>query len=142
MMKQILVPVDDSEHSTAALEFAIEEYPDATITALHVVDPNEFIASKSIEGGITGADVQEAHEQHAEKLLEETRESVAGQGVDIETEYTVGEVSRSILDVIEERDIDQVVIGSHGRTGTSRVLLGSVAETVTRRSPVPVTVVR
>lgn len=141
-MKRILVPVDESEQSTEALEFATEEYPDAKFTALHVVDPGTFVASKSIEGRVTDEELRESHEQHAKKLLDETRETAAEQGIDLETEYVIGEVHRSIVDFIEDHDIDQVVIGSHGRTGASRVLLGSVAEAVTRRSPVPVTVVR
>jgi nucleotide-binding universal stress UspA family protein len=46
------------------------------------------------------------------------------------------------VDYAAEHDIDHIVVGSHGRTGASRILLGSVAETVARRSPVPVTIVR
>lgn len=141
-MKRILVPVDDSEQSSKALEFAIEEHPDGEIVGLHVVDPSEFVASKSIEGGVTDVDLQESHENHAEKLLEEAREEADSLGADIQTDYVVGGVSRSILEFVEENDIDHVVMGSHGRTGTTRVLLGSVAETVTRRSPVPVTIIR
>lgn len=141
-MERILVPIDESDPSTDALHFAIEKHPDAAITALHVVDPGDFWSSQGIEDGITGKQARESYEKYAEKLLEETREEAADRGADIETDYVVGRVARSVVDYLDEHEFDHVVIGSHGRTGASRVLLGSVAEAVTRRSPVPVTVVR
>ena len=49
---------------------------------------------------------------------------------------------REIIGFAEDNDVSHIVIGSHGRTGASRVLLGSVAQTVVRRAPTPVTVVR
>jgi len=60
----------------------------------------------------------------------------------VETATEVGQPSRTIVAYAQEHDLDHVVIGSYGRKGLSRVLLGSVAELVVRRSPVPVTVVR
>ncbi|WP_340100346.1 universal stress protein [Salinibaculum salinum] len=142
MTEHILVPIDESDPSSDAMQFAIEHHPEATITAIHVVDPGEAFAGTSIEGAASRQDVLESQERHAEKLLEDVREKGESEGVTIETDTVVGNVSRSIIEYIEEHDIDHVVIGSHGRTGASRILLGSVAESVTRRSPVPVTVVR
>ena len=66
----------------------------------------------------------------------------AERGVDLQTAIETGRPSRMIVSYAEENDIDHIVIGSHGRTGASRILLGSVAESVTRRSSVPVTIVR
>lgn len=142
MIGNILVPVDDADPATDALDFAVENYPDASITALHVVDPSKSSAAISIEGAATYTDVLESRKGQAEDLLAEMSERVAERGVSIETEYVVGEVDRSIVEYIDEHDIDHVVIGSHGRSGATRVLLGSVAESVTRRSQVPVTVIR
>jgi len=87
-------------------------------------------------------EVQGHHEERAENILETAREQAAEHGVELETEHILGGVSRSIVDYAAEHDIDHIVVGSHGRTGASRILLGSVAETVARRSPVPVTIVR
>lgn len=53
-----------------------------------------------------------------------------------------GRPARTIVEYVEDHDVDHVVVGSHGRSGLSRTLLGSVAERVVRRSSVPVTVVR
>ncbi|MCU4743417.1 universal stress protein [Natronoglomus mannanivorans] len=146
MTKHVLVPVDDSDRSRQALEFVFEEYPDARITALHVIDPADFYAATGIDGGAMANydQIRENHETRANEILERAREHAAEHGLEtqFETDEILGGVSRSIIQYTEEHDIDHVVIGSHGRTGASRILLGSVAEKVARRSPVPVTIVR
>ncbi|ELY93998.1 UspA domain-containing protein [Natrialba hulunbeirensis JCM 10989] len=144
MPQHVLVPVDDSDRSTDALEFACQEYPDATITALHVIDPGDFYAATGIEGGAMAnyEEIQKHHESRADELLESAREQADTHGVEIQTDRVVGGISRSIVNYAEENDVDHITLGSHGRTGASRILLGSVAENVARRSPVPVTIVR
>ncbi|THE63602.1 universal stress protein [Salinadaptatus halalkaliphilus] len=144
MTDHVLVPVDDSIQSTDALEFACTEYPDATITAIHAIDPGDVYAATGVEGGAMAnyEQIRDQHEQQAETVLEAAREQATELGREIETEQVVGGVSRSIVDYATEHDVDHIAIGSHGRTGASRILLGSVAETVARRSPVPVTIVR
>lgn len=144
MAKRILVPIDESERSSDAFEYAIDEYSDEEIVALHVIDPQQFYAATGIEGGVTtsAAQMQENLEQQASSLLESKQEHADRAGVTIETDHVTGSVANSIVAYAAEHDIDHIVMGSHGRSGTSRVLLGSVAETVTRRSPVSVTIVR
>ncbi|SEH16087.1 Nucleotide-binding universal stress protein, UspA family [Natronorubrum sediminis] len=144
MAQHVLVPVDDSNRSMQALEFACREYPDATITALHVLDPGDFYAATGIEGGAMANydEIQQHHETQAENLLEQAQTQAREYGVDIETDQVIGGISRSIVEYADEHDVDHVAVGSHGRTGASRILLGSVAEKVARRSPVPVTIVR
>jgi len=61
-----------------------------------------------------------------------------GNGVQVETELRSGRVARHIVDYAREHDIGLIVVGTHGRTGVSRVLLGSVAEAVVRLAPCPV----
>lgn len=144
MPSHILVSVDESKQSDAALEFALSEYSDAQLTALHVIDPAD------IRGGVTLESVspesyenlQKQQEEAAERILVNATEHADKHGQTIDTEQMIGTVAHSIVTFPEGRDIDHIVIGSHGRTGTSRVLLGSVAEKVARRSPVPVTIVR
>ena len=144
MATHVLVPIDDSDQATKALEFALEEHADAQITALNVIDPSDFYAATGIEGGAMAnyEQIRENHENRAKNLLEGARDRAAEAGVELETDHVLGGVSRTIIEYAEEHDVDHVVIGSHGRTGASRILLGSVAERVARRSPVPVTIVR
>lgn len=70
------------------------------------------------------------------------RDRAEKHGVTLTTETGSGRPERAIVAYAEDHLVDEIVIGSHGRTGGSRILLGSVAEQVVRRSPIPVTVVR
>jgi len=142
MAKRLLVPVDGSDPADAALEFALEEYPDADITALSVIDPTD-VGYGSIEAApSTFEHLQESAEERTEQVLEDAKARAADHGMELTTETVIGMPSRAIVEWAENNDIDGIVIGSHGRQGVTRVLLGSVAESVVRRSPVPVTVVR
>lgn len=144
MPRHILVPIDSSEQSRAALEHAVTEYPEETVTAIHVLDP----ADQHVYGGIEGDSmidpeaIRVQRREATEQLLEEAKERASAHDVTIDTEIQTGSTTRTIVDYAEDQDVDHIVIGSHGRSGASRILLGSVAETVARRSPVPVTIVR
>jgi nucleotide-binding universal stress UspA family protein len=138
---RVLVPFDGSEQAKAALEYADSEHGDDDLVLLHVLDFVESGYNAAPEAALAGYwdEWYEDAKSSGEKLLEEASEEI---DADPETELVVGRPSHAIVEYVEENDIDAVVIGSHGRDGLSRILLGSVAETVVRRSPVPVTVVR
>jgi nucleotide-binding universal stress UspA family protein len=134
---KILVPVDESEQSREALRYAHETFPDGAITILHVIPAEGYWAGfvddpKDVPG-------YEKAREHADELLETAGTEV---GVEIETRIEFGDPAMEIVDYAGKGGFDTVVIGSHGRTGAARILLGSVAESVARRSPVPVTIVR
>ena len=142
MTKRLLVPVDGSDPADTALEFALEEYPDADITALSVTDPTD-VGYGSVEAApSTFEHLQRTAEERTEAVLEAARETASERGIELATETVIGMPSRAIVEWAENNEVDGIVIGSHGREGVTRVLLGSVAESVVRRSPVPVTVVR
>jgi nucleotide-binding universal stress UspA family protein len=142
MVSHILVPIDGSPQSEDALAFAFEEHPDADVTVLNVIDPID--GSYSVRRGlpISSEEWYEDAKAEAEELFETARETAAAHDADLSTAVEVGRPARVIVEYADEGDVDHVVMGSHGRSGVSRVLLGSVAETVARRSTVPVTVVR
>jgi nucleotide-binding universal stress UspA family protein len=139
MPTNILVPIDGSPESSRALAFAVEEWPEAAVTLLHVIDPVE--AGYSATGGIPSGAEQwyENATAQAEELFERVGDDF---GREFTTEIEVGRPASTIVEFAEEGRFDHVVMGSHGRQGVSRILLGSVAESVVRNSPVPVTVVR
>ena len=151
MSKRILVAVDGSEEAAEALGFAAAEWPDADLTALHVINPAD--SATGADGGFPGASDQwyASAKQRGERVLAEAADAVDRE---VETRLEVGRPTKTILGVAggekpvgEDGDdsgepFDHVVLASRGRTGLSRVLLGSVAEGVVRRAEVPVTVVR
>lgn len=141
MADRIVVAFDGSEQAEAALEFAVDEWPDAVLTLLYVIDPTE--AGYSPTAGVpSGAEEwYEGRKATAEAALSDGADLV-GEGRTVETDTAVGRPADSIVEYADEHGFDLVVVGSHGRQGLSRIVLGSVAEAVVRRSPVPVTVVR
>ena len=141
MASRVLVAFDESSQSTAALIHAAETFPDTDFHILTVVDPGEWSGAEA--GAIYYA--EEAFEQAkemADERLADAESIVADYDIDATTAREVGRPSGAIVDYAEEHDIDHIVLGSHGRTGLARFLLGSVAERVARRSPTSVTIVR
>jgi nucleotide-binding universal stress UspA family protein len=144
MGQHVLVPVDGSPQADKAFDYAVENLPDPEITLLHVINPvsaftygdDEYFDIDSFQAE------QKRRQERAEALCEEYREQAAAQDLDVETLLTAGKPAKRILQTVEDHDIDLIVMGSHGRSGVGRVVFGSVAEAVTRRSSVPVTIVR
>jgi nucleotide-binding universal stress UspA family protein len=141
-MAHVLVPIDGSPQSDAALEYALGEFETAQITVLNVIDPIE--AGYTSQATVPGYSEEwfEQSKTAADELFVDAQEVADGYDVELETATEVGRPSRTIVSYAEDNDIDHIVVGSHGRSGVTRILLGSVAENVVRRSPVPVTIVR
>ena len=136
---RVLVPVDGSAPATDALQYALEQFDDADIVALYVMDP---VDGSTAWGPGSADNWLSASEKRAETVLEEASDTAAAADRTLRTDSVVGRPAHSIVEYADEQGIDHIVIGSHGRSGLSRVLLGSVAEMVVRRASVPVTVAR
>lgn len=136
MTQRVLVPYDSSEQADYALTYAVTEFQEAAVVLLHVIEP----VAEQTGGPYTGANYKQELET-AETMLEDVRDTY-DEAERIETSVEYGRPVHGVVSNLTENRFDHVVMGSHGRDGASRLLLGSVAETVARRSPVPVTVVR
>jgi len=139
MIESVLVPLDESEMASRALRHALESYPDASVTVLHVVgEPSSMMGQAT---GLALADDLEAEaEKYAADTLDKAREIAAEYDQEIETTVGIGHPARAILN--RAGDFDIVVMGTHGGSFSDRLLVGNVAERVFRRSPVPVTLIR
>lgn len=138
MYERILVPVDGSEASMDAVSHA------AALAAVHGADVHVLNAVEpqmAVESG--GVDIASALEEVGEQAIADA-ESVLGEaGIEaVETALQTGTPHRQIVDYAEQHDADLIVMGTHGRTGLGRLLLGSVTERVVRTSPVPVMTIR
>jgi len=139
MYSEILVPTDGGPASEAAIEHAIDlaDRYDARLHALYVVDGAAY---STLEAG--AEIVVEALEAEGEEATERVADAAADAGVECVGSVTSGTAYQSIRDYVGEHDIDVVVMGTHGRKGLDRYLLGSVTERVVRTSDVPVLTVR
>jgi|SRR6056297_2278608 len=140
MPRKLLVPLDGSPQSKEALQYAAETFPDGEIVAIHVLNP--AAGTGDLDGMIADtASIVNDQQEFAEELFADARETAGADRI-VDTELLAGRAAAEIVDYATDHDIDVIVMGSHGRDGAARLLLGSVSETVVRRSPVPVTVVR
>lgn len=142
--REVLVPVDGSPQSNEALKHALRNFHDSGITALTAVDPIAagYAAAPGPDATAYPGEWTEQAEKRADAVLDDAAEIAAHESRRVETVRVTDRPVRAIVGYAEEHDVEHIVIGSHGRTGITRVLLGSVAEKVVRRAPCPVTVVR
>ena len=147
MYDKILIPTDGSQTAEVAIEHAIDhaERYDAELHALYVVDidaVNIALGTEQVDRIKEGKfhEMTEVKEK-AERALEVVNRKASGRGIDVTEEIRAGQPFRVIRDYVDDNDIDLVVIGSHGRGGFKRRVMGSVTERVLRSTALPVLVV-
>ena len=144
MYRRILVAVDGSDTSNSALQEAIKLAKDqhSMLRLFHVVDLT--MAYSAVEAPYI-FEYRKAMEAEGQKVLADCSESARAAGIELDSKCVVI-FARHIYDVIEEVatewPADLIVIGTHGRSGIRRLLLGSVAEGLTRVSSKPVLLIR
>ncbi|WP_280585254.1 universal stress protein [Halorubrum sp. Boch-26] len=141
LYNRILVPTDGSAegHRAVVHAFDLAAVHGAAVHAIHVVDTASY-AGMPMEASWEG--VSELLRGDAAEAVEGVEELAEGTGVDVETAVVEGSPSGEIIRYAEDSDCDLIVMGTHGRGGINRLLLGSVAEKVVRGSAVPVLTVR
>ncbi|MCG1003142.1 MULTISPECIES: universal stress protein [Halobacterium] len=134
MFDSILVPTDGSECAEVAIGYAedLAERYEATVHVLCVVD------SRSLD---TDTRLEQVQEESTE-IVTAVHDRLAGADIPVEDAVRTGVPHQEILDYATQQDTDLVAMGTHGRTGVERFLLGSVTEKVVRQSEVPVLTVR
>jgi nucleotide-binding universal stress UspA family protein len=144
--RQLLVPFDGSPTSDKALDEAIRlaRLTGARLRLLHVVDELSYVNGFETATNYIN-EIVPLMQAAGEKLLALARQKAQAQGVDADSVLVVGGPGRICEHVAEQArsaQADLIVVGSHGRRGIGRVLLGSDAEQIVRTAPVPVLVVR
>jgi universal stress protein A len=141
-LRHILVPTDFSAGSNEAFATAVGFALDtgARITLFHVGHvPTQIFPDMIMT---LGAEVIHDIEHQADELLEQLCARARTAGVDAEWQTSIGTTHEEICARAAQLGVDLIVIGTHGHTGLSHVLLGSVAEKVVRKAPCPVLTVR
>lgn len=135
MYDAILVPTDGSPGAEAAIDDAVHiaAQNDATVHVVYVVD--------QIDAGRLGEEPDDIRDD-ANEVIGPVTEIVRDAGLEVTEEVLEGTPDERIVEYARSNDIDMIVIGTHGKNGLSRVLLGSTAEKIVRESPVPVLSVR
>lgn len=141
VMAVVLVAFDGSPLSKRALTYAIETFPDASISSIYVINPLNAVIDVEAGGLPVAEDWYEKAKERASIIHTKAAEIAADWSSELTTITEIGNPAEAILEYATDHDVDQIVLGSHGRSGIDRMLLGSVAETVTRRARIPVTII-
>lgn len=143
MISSILVAVDSSEASRAALREATEiaKAFSARLVLCNVVDVTKLLAVAGYETPYP-LDAIDIMRSDAKAILGEATTTCSSCGISCTQLSTEGDAVDEILHAAKDEHVDMIALGTHGRQGLSRLFLGSVAEGVLRRAEVPVLVVR
>jgi nucleotide-binding universal stress UspA family protein len=144
-LQKILLPTDFSGCAGYALPYAaqIARATNATIICVHVVEPVvPSVGYTGLAEPMPIADISEQLEDSAERQLPKLAECEECNGLNVEEIIVHGDAAAEIVRVAEEREVDLIVISSHGRTGLGRMIFGSTAEAVVRHAACPVLVVK
>lgn len=139
MFDRILIPTDGSDAVNPAVEMALSlaQTHDATLHVLFIVDQPTSVSGTG--EGFSGLDnLLDTLEEEGQQVTGEIGEQAADRGVEAERAVRRGNANEDILTYADDHDIDLIVMGTHGRTGVKRALLGSVTENVVRHSEIPV----
>lgn len=144
MYDRILIPVDGSEISNRAAGEGLKlaGILGSSVTLLYVIDIS-IITIPDAETAIANAEaIRQSFKAQGESVLESLKAQAGKNGVTAETMISEGDVHNEIVGVADRIKAGLIVMGSHGRRGLNRLVLGSVAESVARRAHCPVLLVR
>jgi len=139
--RNIVLATDGSENTQRAISYGIElaKLSGATVHALYVVDTPSIISENWTAGKET---IYEIIRADGKKVVSKVKKIGEASGVEVKEVILEGYPSNEIIDFAENNNIDLIVMGTLGKTGLEKFLMGSVAEKVVRGSKVPVMVVR
>jgi nucleotide-binding universal stress UspA family protein len=141
--QRLLVPVDFSAHSVEATRVAADlaRRFDASLTLIHVYDPMIYaLPDGFIMVPQTGID--KLFDAFRSQLDSARRQALDAGAPRVETKLIEGFVAAELVELAKRGEFDLIVMGTHGRTGMSHVVIGSIAERVVRLSPCPVLTVK
>ena len=138
----ILVPTDFSDYANQALDYAIElaKVHQASLTLLHVIDTTAWGNAHAED--LLPPSYRKELETRMAASMEATRRRVKEAGLPVETLICHGAPFQAIIDTAKNEGVDLIIMCTHGQTGITHALMGSVSEKVVRLAPCPVLVTR
>lgn len=143
--KHILIAVDESPISYAAVEQALTLAKDlnAIVTIMSVIAVDPFVGVDFYKVAPAVTDYFMKAEENAQLRLKDIEHLFIRDGIEVNTKIIRGvSPAEGIITIADEVSADLIVMGSHGRTGFKKMMLGSVAQNVLTRSPIPVLIVK
>ncbi len=139
-INSILCPIDFSDASTNAFRYACEfaKAMGSKIIFLNVVEPRPMVADMTLNYIPLEEDLAKAATEDLRPLVQEAE----SKGIAVQADVMIGTPAELILSQAAEFNASIIIMGSHGKTGLSRLLMGSVAEAIVRKARIPVLIVK
>lgn len=141
-MQKILIPVDGSKHAERAVSSLIKQHQSASPLDIHLLNVQIPVESGHARMFVSKNDLDAYYRDEARQALDGPGKLLKQAGIPYKEHLAIGHVGETIVNFAEQHQFDQIVMGTHGRSGLTGALLGSVANDVLRASKVPVTLVK
>lgn len=141
-MLKVLVPVDGSANSDRVIDHLMREHGSGEAVELHLLNVQIPVNSGHARMFVSGGDVEAYHREEGMQALRKAREKLDAADMTYTWHVAVGHVADTIVRLARELDCDRIVMGTHGRSALTHLLLGSVASEVSRSASVPVMLVK
>jgi nucleotide-binding universal stress UspA family protein len=144
----IVAGIDFSASSALALDEGLRmaaDHPGAVLQVVHVASSHGPMVRLELEGDVRSVSLEEATaavKAHVQQRVSERKAAELAQPREVTTQVRLGAAPEEIVRAAAELDADLIIVGTHGRTGVRRMLLGSVAEAILRKAGCPVLIVR
>lgn len=143
MMQNLLVPVDGSEYSARAVDYAITRVANSVKPVTpHLLTVQASLASVNIKLLVSRESLEDYYREEGEQILQPLLERLKLAEIVTIPHIGVGDVATTILRYAEEHSASEIIMGSHGRGAMTGVLMGSVAQKVVHGSTLPVVIVK
>ena len=142
-IQRILVPIDFSEHSKNALQYAVSfaKQFQSELILIYVVEPTIYPADFSF-GQVAVPSIEKELRERGKVELDQLVETQIAGALPARAMVRTGKPFLEIIDTATEEEVDLIIIATHGHTGVEHILFGGTAEKVVRKAPCPVLVVR
>lgn len=141
-MAKVLVPVDGSTNSDRVVDHLISELAAEGPMELHLLNVQIPVDSGHARMFVATEDIEAYHREEGLQALKSAREKLDAAGVKYHWHVTVGHIADTIIRFAREHAVDRIVMGTHGRSALTHLLLGSVASDVSRKAGFPVTLIK
>jgi nucleotide-binding universal stress UspA family protein len=141
-MLKALVPVDGSKASERAVRHVIALMKDRDPIEVHLINVQDAADAPELKRFMKEDEIQRAQREHGAAALRPAKRLLDRAGIEYEEHVLIGEPAEQIAEFAKRRRFDTIIMGTHGRTGLTAMLMGSVATKVLHHSIVPVTLVK
>lgn len=142
-MQVLLIPVDGSEYSARAIDYAIRRVASSSEPVrLHLLNVQPPIVTVNVKLFVSQESLQEYYREEGNKALAPATAQLKTKGLEATPHISVGDPGKIICEYAVEKAATEIVMGTHGRGALAGALIGSVAQKVVHLAPVPVVLVK